>query len=290
MSSQLSLPPSVVPSNGYAPRGPDLPRAYGITRLVLMPRDPHWLHAYWEVAPYTWRELERDHGGAARSARPVLRLHASREGGGETLDVDVHLDARAWYVFSPARGGSWVGELGLLLPDGRFLLLARSNEIQLPAGEVSALTDEKWGMLKGEWERLYELSGGGRLGAGSMDVARMQALRWELFRAVSSWPGSSWARPAAPAPGAKKFWMVADCELLVYGATEPDARVTVRGEPVDLNPDGTFALRFPLPDGRLDIPIRADNADGDLSESARFAVDRRTRRGAEDSAPPREGA
>ncbi|MBO9540391.1 DUF4912 domain-containing protein [bacterium] len=80
--------------------------------------------------------------------------------------------------------------------------------------------------------------------------------------------------PQPPAPKAKDFWLVADCELIVYGATEPDAKVTLRGQAVDLRPDGTFSLRFALPDGLHPIPIHAVNADGDMERSLTITVSR----------------
>jgi len=51
-------------------------------------------------------------------------------------------------------------------------------------------------------------------------------------------------------------------ELIVYGATEPDAKVTVQGREIKLNKDGTFSLRFALPDGKQIIPVRAESNDG----------------------------
>ncbi|MBU6430725.1 MAG: hypothetical protein KGR26_17025, partial [Cyanobacteria bacterium REEB65] len=74
----------------------------------------------------------------------------------------------------------------------------------------------------------------------------------------------------------KTFWLVADAELIVYGATEPDAKVTLRGERVDLQPDGTFSFRFYLPDGLHPIPIRAINADGDDERQITITVARST--------------
>lgn len=278
MSSQLNAP-SPAPSGG--PLGPpsDLSRDYGVTRVALLVRDPQWMHAYWEVASGSWEEVERLHGGhARRSGRPVLRMYSSRGTEKNFFDIDVQMEARSWYIFSPLRGGAWFVQLGLLLPDGRFIVLATSNEVHLPNGAVSDVMEEKWGLLKAEWERLFELSGGGRLGAGSLEVTRMLAQRWEFLKSLSSWAGSpagsSWAGPR----GRKNFWLVADAELVVHGATEPTARVKVQGRDVKLNPDGTFTLRFKFPDGTLQVPILAVNADGDMSESIDFTFVRETRR------------
>lgn len=278
MSSHFNSPPSApAPSSAGA-----LPAAYGVTRLVLMPRDPQWMHAYWEIAPYTWTEAEKSFGAGVRShGRPVLRFFPAGNGK-PAFDVNVSLDARNWYTRLDGAGGAWFAQLGLILPDGRFVLLAISNTIHMPAGRVSDVLDEKWAILKSEWERLFELSGAGKLGAGSLDMARMLTQRWELFSAISSWSGtllgggSSWSKP--PESPAKKFWLVADAEVIVYGATQPDAQLTFQGRPVRLNPDGTFSFRFALPDGKQDFPIAATDKDGELSESIDIAVTRKTKK------------
>ena len=55
--------------------------------------------------------------------------------------------------------------------------------------------------------------------------------------------------------------MVVNTELIVYGATEPDAKVTVQGQPITLRPDGTFSLRYALPDGKQVIPVEGTSSD-----------------------------
>lgn len=77
-------------------------------------------------------------------------------------------------------------------------------------------------------------------------------------------------------PKNKDFWMWADAELIVYGGTEPDAKVTLRGEEVELRPDGTFSFRFYLPDGLHPIPIVAVNADDDDERMITISVSRDT--------------
>jgi uncharacterized protein len=58
------------------------------------------------------------------------------------------------------------------------------------------------------------------------------------------------------------FWFRLGTELIVYGATEPDAKVTLQGRPIKLKPDGTFSVRFALPDGEQVIPAVAESKDG----------------------------
>ena len=75
---------------------------------------------------------------------------------------------------------------------------------------------------------------------------------------------------------ARKFWLLADAELIVYGATEPDATVTVGGQPIPLNPDGTFRFHMPFKDGVIDYPIVAVAADGEQTRSIHMTFERDT--------------
>jgi len=74
----------------------------------------------------------------------------------------------------------------------------------------------------------------------------------------------------------RKFWLVADAELIVYGATEPDAKVTIGGRPVQLNPDGTFRFQMSFQDGLIDYPIMAVAADGEQTRSIQMKFHRET--------------
>ena len=81
---------------------------------------------------------------------------------------------------------------------------------------------------------------------------------------------------SAPPIRPRKFWLVADAELIVYGATEPDASVTVGGNPIQLAPDGTFRFQTAFPDGQIDYPIMAVASDGEQNRSIHMKFERRT--------------
>ncbi|MEH1920356.1 DUF4912 domain-containing protein [Nostoc sp.] len=74
----------------------------------------------------------------------------------------------------------------------------------------------------------------------------------------------------------RKFWLIADAELIVYGATEPDATVTIGGRPIKLNPDGTFRFQMSFQDGLIDYPILAVAADGEQTRSIQMKFNRET--------------
>jgi hypothetical protein len=74
----------------------------------------------------------------------------------------------------------------------------------------------------------------------------------------------------------RQFWLIADAELIVYGATEPDATVTIGGRPIKLNPDGTFRFQMSFQDGLIDYPIMAVATDGEQMRSIHMKFNRDT--------------
>jgi hypothetical protein len=74
----------------------------------------------------------------------------------------------------------------------------------------------------------------------------------------------------------RSFWLVADAELIVYGATEPSATLFIGEEQIPLQADGTFRVHVPFRDGEQLYPIRAVAADGEQERAIRLEFQRRT--------------
>jgi hypothetical protein len=94
-------------------------------------------------------------------------------------------------------------------------------------------------------------------------------------------PGEAAALPSSLPPGAelppkKGFWFNINAELIIYGATEPDAQVTIGGRRIRLRPDGSFSYRFALPDGAYELPVEATSADGSDMRRAELSFSRDT--------------
>ena len=88
-------------------------------------------------------------------------------------------------------------------------------------------------------------------------------------------PGVS--SPSGGQPGkASHFWFNVNAELVIYGATEPSAKVTLGGHEIKLRTDGTFSFRFALPDGKYDLPVVAVAADGTDGRAAELRFSRAT--------------
>src|SRR3989344_4755715 len=134
----------------------EFPAGYGDNRAVLMVRDPHWIHAYWEVNENCCREIRQEIGDEAYSrARLFLRVYDTHSGKHHDIEVG---GARNWYIRVPAPNRTYFVEIGFLTADGRFLAAARSNAVTTPLDTMSDVIDEQW--MIPDWDKLYALSGG----------------------------------------------------------------------------------------------------------------------------------
>ena len=93
---------------------------------------------------------------------------------------------------------------------------------------------------------------------------------------IASSPTSPFGGATASTEKSKGFWFNVNAELIIYGATEPDAKVTLGGHEIKLRSDGTFSYRFALPDGKYDLPAVAVSASGDDARAADLKFIRET--------------
>ena len=64
-----------VPTQDLSAKVPrDLPAGYGKDRIVVMVRDPYWLHCYWELTRHAIQRAEAALGQEWHTAKPILRL------------------------------------------------------------------------------------------------------------------------------------------------------------------------------------------------------------------------
>ena len=322
-----------------------LPEAYGTRRLALLARDPHCLHAHWDLTA----EQQRHYNSLSAHQHLVVRVFVGAAAGPPALELHVHPESRHWFIHVERDGTQYVAELGYYQPNRKWVTLATSNPATTPrtaaaagqpvqfmtipaeapltgrpparseralpgprskqgapaqtrasdlAGQVHAPPGagvsawEPGESLRSEWtpeqeQALAELLATPLVQQEWIDsVALAELARGEAGRSDQSvgaptsspfggeMPGvSSPAGGEMPSPGG--FWFKVNAELVVYGATEPGARVTIGGRDISLRPDGTFSCRFALPDGRYELPIAAVSAAGD-ARRAELKVSRGT--------------
>ncbi len=242
------------------------PPGYGDNKIVLLVRDPWWVFAYWEIRrdkeEDTRRSIENSGDSVDKSilrVYDVTNVNFNGRNAHSYFDIELKGLASNWYINVGAPDKNWVVDIGILTKKGSFYPLARSNSVRTPRFGMSDQLDAEWMMPEDEYWKMFGLSGGFGVGKGSLEVREMFKKRLEeqiSSQAISS-AASFYRKPAE-----KKFWLVVNTELIVYGATEPGAKVTVQGKEITLRPDGSFTLRFALPDGKQVIPVEATSKDG----------------------------
>jgi hypothetical protein len=119
-----------------------------------------------------------------------------------------------------------------------------------------------------------------RVWMGSLEITEL--IRRKLAGEMSSIGASQFGVSSLSSPfgglaqSSKGFWFNVNAELIIYGATEPDAKVTLGGHEIKLRSDGSFSYRFALPDGKYDLPAVAVSADGTDARAADLKFSRET--------------
>jgi hypothetical protein len=239
----------------------ELPDNYGDNQIYLLVRDPYWIYSYWEIQEGHQQHHLAKLGGNWESVVSVLRVYDTTEKKKASSFYDIVLQnmSRSWYINTQPNRSYFV-EIGLLHRDGRFICLARSNHVTTPRSGMSEIIDDQWMSI--DFDKMYALSGGFQVGKSSAELRRLMEER--LKSAITSGSGagavSSMSSPVKIQKRGFHFWL--ECELIIYGGTESNAKVTMQGRPVQLRPDGTFTLRYGLPDGKFIFDCHAASADG----------------------------
>mgnify|MGYP003335832057 FL=1 len=264
------------------------PRGLAETRVVFLPRDPQWAYVFWDIA-----QADRDAALAAGASQLCLRVaDVTGLAGGSShphtlQEVVVDAHATEWYLPVPLSDRDYRVELGFrkASPAGGWISLAFSSVARVPAlhpseqildqfvpfsldAAPSALPTAIEPADAGLHERLYQTATARwrRLGRGSEAFHELEdsSLSDSDFSAsgVGLWASGRNESGAGLAARQRSFWLVADAELIVYGATDPAARLTIGGEEVPLSPEGTFRIQVPFRDGQQLYPIEAVAADG----------------------------
>ncbi|HHX87198.1 MAG TPA: DUF4912 domain-containing protein [Firmicutes bacterium] len=137
-----------------------LPEYYEEDRLVLLPRDPYSLFAYWEISVSTREHIRESWGEDIwRSSFPVLRICKHRWSRQGTIDnvTDINLKhgANNWYVHVNSPDHFYHAELGWRRPEGTFFSLLCSNLVRTPRDSISDLIDENWQLPDWKSRKLF---------------------------------------------------------------------------------------------------------------------------------------
>jgi ABC-type phosphate transport system substrate-binding protein len=301
---------------------PELPDGYGESRIVLLPRDPQWAYAYWDV-PNEHRQALRDQGGQHIALRlyDVTDLDSEHQSAHSVQEYHCEEMARDWYLPIPVSDRDYILEIGYPTAEGRWLMLARSAPVRIPPVYPSDWQDDQfltvdWQEdLKGKtlaqlnppstqtpiqpngiYKELFDRAQGTEAQriAGSLFGSMQQVPQQSISSFITPSGAGAWTLPTPSGMGMsgitmsgvgseglipqrpRNFWLVADAVLIVYGATEPDATLTIGGQVVPLEPDGTFRFQLSFQDGVLDYPIVAVASDGEQNREIQLRFTRET--------------
>jgi hypothetical protein len=294
-----SQPPASQPG-GEVPEGEGLrsmeeemssaPRPASETAVVFLPRDPQWAYLFWELSDSDRRQAMAD--GASQLVLRVVDVTGLGAGAAHQhtmQEVVVNSHATEWYLPVPLSDRDYRVELGYRLAGGGWRSLAFSSVARVPALHPSEQIFDRFVPFSleapapaaagsavmptaapGIHERVYQAATTTwrAVGRGS-EAFHEVAANSDHNQGLNASGAGVWAsgRNESGAGGVatrqRAFWLVADAELIVYGATDPAATLRIGEEVVPLGEDGTFRLQVPFRDGQQLYPITAVAADGE---------------------------
>ena len=274
------------------------------TRVVFLPRDPQWAYVFWEISDADRRQAQST--GASHLSLRLADVTGLQDGSSHphTLqEVPVDSHSTEWYLPVPMCDRDYRVELGFRA-GSNWISLAFSSVARVPALHPSDQILDQFVPFSlettapapqpistpiettdsGLHERLYQSATTHFRSrrVGSEVLHEREGSHTGDQRGLSDSGAGLWASGrnesglGGVAPRQRSFWLVADAELIVYGATDPSARLTIGAEEVPLSSDGTFRIQVPFRDGEQAYPIEATAADGEQKRNITLNFERMT--------------
>jgi len=243
-------------------------------RLIARVHDPYWLDVSWEL---TRRIIERAKAALGidwHRAAPVIRVFQVTSDGtavaSETWlrDIEIRSEADHWYVPVDNPPRAYKLQIGYRTPGGKFFVLARSRKVRTPKPGTRNSGHAGNGTVRSKPRRAPD-----------------DASPFHLKEILDARPVPISNLPASGGAAKKKNGRrsTADCdfqldaELIIFGSTHPQAELSLLGEPIPLGEDGSFSVRFNLPNGRQILPVVSVTPNGNEARTIALSIDRNTK-------------
>jgi hypothetical protein len=187
-----------------------LPETYGKTRLVLLPVDPYFIHAYWEVAPEQLKEA-------------TLRFYRSKPV--DYFDVPVDLQSRKCYVHLWRPEESLYADLLLKRNDGTLVSLVRSRVIHMPPAQPKMSIEQHFMRVEPAERRAEIVPPPPQAAAKPIDAAEIVRETLKSVYASRVWRWEQF-QPSSPPAGRGAIDLTAIAEIRFRAGTSSGASVT----------------------------------------------------------------
>jgi hypothetical protein len=230
------------------------PRPIAETLITLMEVDPHTIHAYWNIEPSRMEHIPHTAGNDGREGALTLRVYKKRldakNCGNGFVDYAIQGMQSSTYINAIPQS-PYVAEIGLLRPDGDFLVLAISNEVitppdhrahrrpvpndtqdnEVPARQnvqnAEAISDKLFDACLTHFD---ETDTAAPLSVFTADRERRESDKGGFYT------GSEHAAEG----------LDVHVEIRAFGRVNPVKGLTIAGENITIRPDGSFNHRIPF--------------------------------------------
>lgn len=237
--------------------------------LVARVCDPYWIHAQWQIRAVTIERARAALGIEWHRAVPVIRVFDVTPNETATAsetwvrDIAIHGDVDHWYVPVDHPPACYKLQIGYRTQTGKFFGLIHSRRVKTPKPGRGDSTNPENSFARLTPRPETELERNGDMGPSLTSVSESLESNGKSRKngqAVSS-----------------DFALHLDAELVVYGTTHPNAKLSLLGEPIPVGSQGTFSVQVSLADGRQVIPTVAVSPDGREARTVVLAIERNTR-------------
>ena len=248
-------------------------------RIILIVRDSYWVQAYWEITRATVERVKVALAEHWHNAVPTLRVFEIVEegptGASESVvqDIPVHGGVNNWYVPLEDPQKIYRVALGYKTSNDRYHMLVRSNKVEMPEPGGSDAVDEHWTDIAEDYQRFFALSGGYSDDHNNGEL--QEVFETQLRRPMTAPKFTKFG--VTPNHNGQGLHFQVEAEMIVFGTTDPNATVFLADEPVEVQSDGAFATRVPMPDRRQVLPVVASSRDGSLQRTIVLAIERNTK-------------
>lgn len=311
LGRRFALGPVTPTAPSEPPSAPDrstiLPSSYETGRLMIVPRDPHWLCAQWDASTSQIQLLK----SLPKESSVELRVFSGTSGSNLVRKVPIVVPDKlraTWFIEVPRGDEFYTAEIGYVDKRRQWTRITASAIVKTPpearsprvAYEVVTVRleeplkptpEEADQPRKTTGKQVEREAGADVLGATIVPLGKIGEQQTERLLDVSALPSSPSAAFGAlgeiqgpssvdVALGRRmphlEFWLNLNVEVVVYGSTQPGASLSIGGRPFVLRPDGTFSVRLSLPDGTHELALEAVSPDGKQRHAAKLTLHRRT--------------